>query len=131
VTFLGVFVFILILIQVVIAPFLGLTLVPNLSTLHHHQGLLLVPLPIAWLRLQHLLRLVLAFFICQIECHHCHAKGHIASRRPQRALVDCKDDNLLKDTDELLVMDPLESDYDGDSFMMYEDDSPLMRIFFQ
>ena len=35
-------------------------LVPNLSTLHHHYDLLLVPLLLGWLRLQHLFRLVLA-----------------------------------------------------------------------
>ena len=35
-----------VLIQVALAHFLDLTLVPNLSTMHHHQGLLLVPLPL-------------------------------------------------------------------------------------
>jgi len=49
---------ILILVQVVLAPFIGLTLVPNMSTLHHHQSLLLVFLPLAWLR-QHMFCLVL------------------------------------------------------------------------
>ena len=49
-------------------------------------------------------------FTSQIECHHCHAKGHIASRCPQHALlIDCVDDYLLEDIDQLLVVDPLES----------------------
>ena len=65
-------------------------------------------------------------FISQIECYHCHAKGHIASRCLHRALViDCEDDSLLEYTDELLVMDHLELDYNKDPSVMYRDDSPL------
>jgi len=40
--------------------FLSLTLILNLSTPHHYQGLLLEPLSLAWLRLQYLVRPVLA-----------------------------------------------------------------------
>jgi len=53
------------------------------------------------------------------------AKSHIASRRSQRALViDYEDDSLLENTDELLVMDPLDPDYDEYPSVMYEDNSP-------
>ena len=46
------------------------------------------------------------------------------SRFPQRALViDCEDDSLLEDTDELLVS-PLEPDYNECPSIMYGDDSP-------
>ena len=60
-------------------------------------------------------------FTSQIECHHCHVKvkDHIASRCPQHALViDCEHYGLLENTDELLVMDPLEPDYDEDPSVM-------------
>ena len=67
-------------------------------------------------------------FISQIECHYCHAKGHITSHCPQHTLVlKFKDDNLLEDTDEFLVIDP---NYEDDPSVMYEDDSPLMKITF-
>ena len=70
-------------------------------------------------------------FTSQIECHYCHARGHIASHCPQRTLViEFKDDSFFEDTDELLVMDLLEPDYEDDPFVMYEDDCPLMRITF-
>ena len=66
-------------------------------------------------------------FTSQIECHHCHVKGHIVSHFSsffKRALViDCED-SLLENTDELLVMDPLEPDYVEDLSVMYIDDSP-------
>ena len=93
------FLSILIPVQIALAPSLGLTLVPNLSILHHYQGLLLVHLPLAWLRLTPTLSSA-HIFTSQIECHHCHAKDHIASHYPQCALViDYEDDNLLENTD--------------------------------
>ena len=65
-------------------------------------------------------------FTSQIECHHYHVKGHIAFRCPQCTLViETEDDSLLEDTNELLVMDPLEPDYEKDHFVMYEDGSPF------
>ena len=65
-------------------------------------------------------------FTSQIECHHYHVKGHIAFRCPQCTLViETEDDSLLEDTNELLVMDPLELDYEDDPFMMYVDNSLL------
>ena len=61
-------------------------------------------------------------FTFQIECHHCHAKGHIDSYYPQCTLViDCVDDSLFEDTDELLVM----ADYDEDPSVMYKKDFPF------
>ena len=50
-----------------------------------------------------------------IECHHCHAKGHIASRCPQRTLIlgQGYDDYYPPDpTDE--VVEPLEDIHDLD-----------------
>ena len=64
-------------------------------------------------------------FTSHIECYYYHAKGYIASHCLQYALViDCEDDSLFEDIDGLLVMDPLEHDYDKDPSVMYEDDLP-------
>ena len=58
------------------------------------------------------------------------SKSHIASRCPRHAFViNCENDILLEDTDELL--DLLEPDYDEDPSVMYENDFPLMRTIFQ
>ena len=73
---------------------------------------------------------MIAFYI-SIECHHCHTKYYIVSRCPQCALViDCVDDNLVENTDELLVIDPLELNYDDGPSLMYEDNFPLLRVIF-
>jgi len=69
-------------------------------------------------------------FTSKIECHHCRAKGNISYHCPQHALaIDYEDDSLLEDTDELLVMHPLEIDCDDDLSVMYEDDFLLDEDF--
>ena len=67
-------------------------------------------------------------FTSQIEFHHCHAKGYIASHCSQRTfIIGFKDDGLLEDTKELLAMDILESDYKDDPSVIYKDDSLLNK----
>ena len=125
VSFLDVFLSILILVQVVLAPFLGHILVLVIVNTASPSGFTPNAFSTSLAKTATHLCLVLALLHSKIECHYCHAKGHITSRCPQRALIfDCDNDSLLEDTDELLVMDILEPDYDKDYSVMYEDDYP-------
>jgi len=124
VSFLGVFLSILVIVQVVLAPFLGLTLVPNKLTPPSRSTLSAFSTILA--KTTTLASSSALPFASQIECHYCHSKGHVDSRYPQCAsVIDCEDDSLLGDVDELLVIHPLELDYNEDPSVMYQDDSPL------
>jgi len=80
-------------------------LVPNLSTLHHHYDLLFSSTRLAKITIP--VSSSTRPFTSQIDCYHCHATSHIICHCPQHALViGCVEDNLLENTDELLVMDP-------------------------